>query len=225
MSVSNWEVARRFVIPGESSKGPHKGKTHANAKLTALAGLLIFLLLAIEGVTIPFIGQLFTVHTFIGWVLLPPILLKMASTSYRFVMYYIGNPRYSKAGPPKPLLRVLAPLIVISTTLLMWSGIEMVLIGPYSPDVRLWSEIHKGSFIIWFGLMTIHVLAYFTKAGSLALPELNRRPGAHSVRISGRTARIVLVTGSLVVGVLLGLFEWHLAAPWVTLFHGHLKIH
>ena len=225
MSVSNWEVARRFVIPGEPAKGSHKGKTHANAKLTALAGLLIFLLLAIEGVTIPFIGQLFTVHAFIGWVLLPPILLKMVSTSYRFVMYYIGNPRYSKAGPPKPLLRILAPLIVISTTLLMWSGIEMVLIGPYSPDVRLWSGIHKGSFIIWFGLMTIHVLAYFTKAGSLALPELNRRPGAHSVRISGRTARIVLVTGSLVVGVLLGLFEWHLAAPWVTLFHGHLKIH
>lgn len=225
MSVSNWEVARRFVIPGEPSKGSHKGKTHANAKLTALTGLLIFFLLAIEGVTIPFIGQLFTIHTFIGWVLLPPILLKMASTSYRFVMYYIGNPRYSKAGPPKPLLRVLAPLIVVSTTLLMWSGIEMVLTGPNSPNVRLWSGIHKASFVFWFGLMTIHVLAYFMKAGSLALPELNRKPGAHSVRISGRTARIVLVTGSLIIGVLLGLFEWHLAAPWVTLFRGHLKIH
>ncbi|MDA8080811.1 MAG: hypothetical protein M0Z96_04255 [Actinomycetota bacterium] len=225
MSVSNWEVARRYVIPGEPPKGSPKGKTHANAKLTALTGLLIFVLLAIEGVTIPFIGPLFTVHAFIGWVLLPPILLKMASTSYRFVMYYIGNPRYSKAGPPKPLLRILAPLIVVSTTLLMWSGIEMVLTGPGSPNVRLWSVIHKGSFIIWFGLMTIHVLAYFMKAGSLALPELNRRPGAHSVRISGRTARIVLVSGSLIIGLLLGLFEWHLAAPWVTLFRGHLKIH
>lgn len=224
MSVSNWEIARKFVAPEDPPLGSPKAKTHANTKLTALTGLLIFFLLALEGVTIPFIGKLLTVHVFIGWVLLPPILLKIVSTSYRFIMYYIGDPRYTKAGPPKPLLRMLGPLIAVTTALLMWSGIEMVLIGPHSPDARLWGTIHRAAFILWFGFMTVHVLAYFLKAGSLALPELNRRPGVHSVRIPGRTIRIALVAGSLAIGIILGLTQWHLTAPWVTLFSRHLKI-
>jgi len=225
LSVSNWEVAKKFIAPEDSSRGSRKNKTHANAKLTALTGLLIFFLLAIEGMTIPFIRQLFTLHAFIGWVLLPPILLKIISTSYRFVMYYIGNPKYTKAGPPKPLLRVLGPLIIITTTLLMWSGIEMMLNGPNSSAVRVWSGIHKASFVFWFGFMAIHVLSYFFKAGSLALPEVSRRPGAHSVRIPGRNLRLALVTGSLIVGIVLGMLEWHLTSPWLTLFGSHLKIH
>ena len=224
MSVSNWEIARKFIAPEDRPPGSSKGKTHANTKLTALTGLLIFFLLAAEGVTIPFIGKLLTVHVFIGWVLLPPILLKIVSTSYRFVMYYIGDPRYTKAGPPKPLLRILGPLIVVTTAVLMWSGIEMVLIGPQSPDASFWGTIHRAVFIVWFGFMAIHVLAYFLKAGSLALPELNRRPGAHSVRIPGRTVRIALVGGALVIGIILGITQWHLTAPWVALFSRHLKL-
>lgn len=224
MSVSNWDIARKFVTPEDLPAGSDKSKTHANTKLTALTGLLIFFLLAVEGVTIPFIGSLFTVHAFVGWVLLPPILLKIASTSYRFVMYYIGNPRYAKAGPPRPLLRILGPLIVLTTALLMWSGIEMVLVGPHSPSVGTWSAIHKASFVFWFGFMTIHVLAYFLKASSLALPELNRKPGAHSIRIPGKNVRIVLVAASLAIGIVVGLLEWHLTGPWVEIFSNHLKI-
>lgn len=225
MTVSNWEIARKFVAPESPPPGSPKGKTHANTKLTALTGLLIFILLALEGVTIPFIGKLFTLHAFIGWVLLPPILLKITSTSYRFVMYYIGNPRYAKAGPPKPLLRVLGPLIVLTTVLLMWSGIEMVLLGPSNPSVRLWGAIHRATFVFWFGFMTIHVLAYFFKAGSLALPELNRKPGAHSIRIPGRNVRVGLVLVALVIGIVIGLIEWHLAGPWSTALSHHFKIH
>ncbi len=224
MAVSNWEIAKRFVVPEDPHPASHGSKTHANTKLTALTGLLLFCLLAAEGVTIPFIGKLLSFHVFIGWVLLPPLLLKIASTSYRFVMYYTGNARYTKAGPPKPLLRILGPLIVISTTLLMWSGIELVLLGPSSPDARIWGAIHRATFVFWFGFMTIHVLAYFIKAGSFALPELNRKPGAHSMRTPGRTLRITAVAASLVAGIIIAVAEAHLATPWVTLLGHHLKI-
>ncbi len=224
MAVSNWEIARRFVAPDDPPPGSHKAKTHFNTKLTALTGLMIFVLLAAEGVTIPFIGKLVALHVFIGWVLLPPILLKIVSTSYRFVMYYTGNPRYVKAGPPKPLLRILGPLVIVSTTLLLWSGIELVLVGPHGPNALLWGAIHRATFVFWFGFMTIHVLAYFLKASSLALPELNRKPGAHSIRIPGRTLRIALVAASLVVGIIIGIVEWHMSVPWSTLLSHHLKL-
>ncbi|NNN19974.1 MAG: hypothetical protein HKL84_09005 [Acidimicrobiaceae bacterium] len=224
MSVSNWEITKRFLTPENPKIGSSNSKTHPNTKLTAMTGLLIFFLLAAEGATIPFIGKLFTLHAFIGWVLLPPILLKIASTSYRFAMYYLGNPKYTKAGPPKPLLRLLGPLVVITTALLMWSGIELVLLGPLNPSTALWRNIHRASFVLWFGFMAIHVLAYFLKAGSLALPELSRRPRAHSIRTPGKNLRLALVAGSLVIGVILGMVEWHLTGPWIALYHNHLKI-
>lgn len=216
MSISNWDVTKRAITPEPIRSGSPKAKTYANTKLTALTGLLIFILLALEGVTIPFIGPLLTIHVFIGWVLLPPILLKIASTTYRFAMYYTGSARYVKAGPPKPLLRVLAPLVIIFTTLLMWSGIEIVLIGPSGANIGLWRTIHKASFIVWFGIMAIHVLAYFLKAGSFALPELTRAPGSHSVQVPGRNIRLALVVGSLVLGIIIGLMQWHLATSWIA---------
>ncbi|TAN24164.1 MAG: hypothetical protein EPN30_06855 [Actinomycetota bacterium] len=223
LSVSNWETVKRVASPKNGSHISGETATHANTRLTALTGLLIFLLLAAEGVTVPFVGQLFTLHAFIGWLLLPPILLKISSTSYRFVMYYVGNPRYTKAGPPKPLLRIIGPLIIITTTLLMWSGIEMVLIGPHGSNIAFWGTIHKASFIFWFGLMAVHVLAYFLKAGTLSISELARRSGAHSVRTSGRLIRLAVVAGSLVLGAILGLHQWHLTGPWVAMFADHQK--
>lgn len=216
LSISNWEVTKRAITPEPISRRSPKAKTYANTKLTALAGLLIFVLLAFEGVTIPFIGPLLSIHVFIGWVLLPPILLKIASTSYRFTMYYTGNPRYVKAGPPKPLLRVLGPLIVLFTTLLMWSGIELILIGPNGASIGMWRTIHKVSFVLWFGLMAIHVLAYFLKAGMFALPELSSGTGSHAVQVPGRKIRLALVGGSLALGIIIGLLQWHLTTAWIA---------
>lgn len=219
MSVSNWEIAKKIIGPEQFGEKSPKVRTLANTKLTALTGLLIFALLAIEGVTIPFIGPLFSIHAFVGWVLVPPVLLKIISTSYRFVMYYTGNSRYVKAGPPKPLLRVIGPLIVVTTTILLWSGIEMVLLGPTGPGTKTWFQIHRIDFVLWFGLMTIHVLAYFLKAGSFALPEIAKPSGTHVGTIPGRNIRLILVSASLIIGIILGFKEWHLAANWVYAFH------
>lgn len=224
LSISSWEQARRFVSAEAQPEKPSKGKTRFNSRLTALAGLLLFALLALEGVTVPFVGKLLTLHVFIGWVLLPPILLKLASVTYRFVMYYTGNPAYVKAGPPKPYLRLLAPVIVLTTAILMWSGIEMVMIGPTGSGIRLWSTIHKASFVLWFIVMAVHVLSYFLKASTVSLPDLARRSGAHTSRTPGKALRIVLVIGSLVVGVALGIHEWPHATAWVAQMTNRRKL-
>ena len=71
-----------------------------NARLTGGVAAALLVLLAAEGATIPFIGQLLGPHIFIGMLLIPPILLKLASTGYRFARYYSGNPPFVRKGRP-----------------------------------------------------------------------------------------------------------------------------
>jgi hypothetical protein len=71
---------------------------------------VLLILLAVLGVTILRIGQLISVHLFLGLLLIGPVGLKMASTGYRFVRYYTGSPTYRRKGPPETWLRMLAPL-------------------------------------------------------------------------------------------------------------------
>ena len=59
---------------------------------------LLIVLLAFLGVTILRIGQVVSVHLFVGLLLLGPVAIKMASSSYRFVRYYTGNAAYRKKG-------------------------------------------------------------------------------------------------------------------------------
>ena len=52
-----------------------RGGADGNARLTALTALVLLLLLAAEGATIPFIGSLLTPHIFLGVLLIPPVLV------------------------------------------------------------------------------------------------------------------------------------------------------
>src|ERR1700693_580151 len=92
------------------------GGAAGNARLTALSGALLLVLLAVEGATIPFLRSLLSVHIFVGMLLLGPVALKLGSTGYRMIRYYTRDREYVEAGPPAPLMRVLvAPVLVIST--------------------------------------------------------------------------------------------------------------
>jgi hypothetical protein len=53
----------------------------ANSRLTASNAVVLLVLLAAEGVTILRVRELLTPHVFIGMVLIPPVLVKMASGS------------------------------------------------------------------------------------------------------------------------------------------------
>jgi hypothetical protein len=198
------------------------GAVEGNARLTATTGIVLLVLLFVEGMTLLSIRGLFTVHAFVGLLLIPPILLKMASTGYRFVQYYTGNRRYRESGPPQIILRIIAPFLVVATVVLFATGVILIALGPPSQDS--WRTLHTLSFLAWFALMTVHVLAYLGRAPRLALADL--RP-AHTSGPQGATAGIVtrqsLVAGSILLGLVVAIvaIPWEASwVNWLSAFHG-----
>lgn len=184
-----------------------------NARLTGMTAVVLFVLLGIEGVTILGIHRLLSWHLFIGFVLIPPVLLKMASTGYRFGRYYTGNRRYRLAGPPLPLLRLIAPVVVASTVVLFATGIELWLFGRQLGS--LWLRAHQLSFIIWFGATGVHVLGYLVRAPLLATADLRSGPA-----VPGGATRRYAVGAAILLGVVLAIATTRYATPFV-LFGEH----
>jgi hypothetical protein len=183
-----------------------------NARLTGGAAVLLLALLALEGMTIPLIGTLRGPHIFIGMLLIPPVLLKLGSTGYRFLRYYAGSPAYVRNGPPPLPLRLLAPLVVLASIALFATGVLALVAGPPSSTLIF---LHKASFVVWFGAMTVHVLAHVLKVPSLALPDW-RRHGGREARLAGAGARIALLGGSVAAGLALAMATVSVAGPWLS---------
>lgn len=185
----------------------------ANARITGGAAVALLVLLAIEGATIPFIGELLGPHVFVGMLLIPPVALKLASTGYRFARYYAGSPPYRRKGPPPWPMRALAPGVVLATLALFGTGVALLLAGPdHSGQLEL---LHKASFIAWFALMTAHVLGHVLEVPALALPDW-RRGGGREARLAGAGLRLALLSTALVAGMALALATISLAGPWLS---------
>ncbi len=187
------------------------GGVAGNARLTGLTAVALLLLLAAEGATIPLIGQLKEEHILIGMLLIPPVLLKLASTGYRFSRYYTGNPPYVRKGPPALPLRLLAPGVVLTTVALFATGVAILLAGPPSSTLVL---LHKVSFIAWFAFMAAHVLGHVLELPRLALPDW-RRHGPPAARLGGSGARLALLGLALAAGVALAAISVPLAGAWL----------
>lgn len=184
-----------------------------NARLTGGAAVALLVLLAAEGLTIPFIGRLVGPHVFIGMLLIPPVLLKLGSTGYRFARYYTDSPAYRRKGPPSLPMRVLAPGVVLTTVSLFATGVALTLAGPENGGPLMF--LHKASFIAWFGLMTIHVLGHILEVPSLAMPDW-RRSGGREAALAGSGLRLALLGASLVAGLALALATLSIADPWLS---------
>lgn len=139
-----------------------------NERVTAAAAAVLFVLLAAEGATLLSIRRLLSPHVFIGMLLIPPIAVKLGSTGWRFVRYYRGAPEYRRKGPPLLPMRLLAPVVVVSTVVLFATGVAMVAVGHGRGPVLL---LHKASFVVWFAATAIHVLAYLPKVPRLAFAD------------------------------------------------------
>lgn len=193
--------------PQESALvGAREDGVAGNARLTAALGALLLVLLAAEGATIPFIGQLRVEHILIGMLLLGPVAAKLASTGYRFARYYLGSPAYVTKGPPQIALRLLAPGVVFTTVALFGTGVALLLVG--RNDQLLF--LHKASFIAWFGLMTIHVLGHILELPGPAFADW-RRDGP---RLAGAAYRLVAVATALALGGALAVLSFSAAGSW-----------
>jgi hypothetical protein len=188
------------------------GGTDGNEQLTAAAGVVLLVLLAVIGVTIPFIGQMISVHLFVGLLLLGPVLVKMASTGYRFARYYTHDPAYRQKGPPELIMRLIAPVVVVASVVVFVSGILLLFAGPNGRDQML--TIHKVSFIVWGAFTALHVLGHLQRMpNSLrAVRASDDLPGPRP----GASGRWIALVGSVVGGLVLALVLIPQFGPWTA---------
>jgi hypothetical protein len=182
------------------------GGSDGNERLTAANAVVLLVLLAAEGATIVAIGQLLVPHVFLGFLLIPPVALKMASTAWRMTSYYRRSDEYLRRGPPPWLLRFLvAPAVVVTTVVLFGSGVALVATGRRG----LLLGLHKVSFVAWFAAMTVHVLGHV-----LELPRAAFRDWWRRDTLGGRRARQLLLGGALAAGAVLAVLTLPLADHW-----------
>lgn len=190
-----------------------RGGVEGNRRLTATSALVLLVLLAAEGATIPFVGRHLTLHIFLGLVLVPPVALKLATTGWRFARYYLQDAEYVRRGPPHAFLRLLvAPLTVASTLILFGTGVALVVVHPQR---GLIVGLHKASFVVWFGAMGVHVLAHVLKVPRLARAD-------YLGGTEGMWLRQFAVAAALVAGVVVAIVALPAAhdwAHWAALHH------
>jgi hypothetical protein len=175
------------------------GGTDGNERLTSTTGAVLIVLLAVLGLTIIRNKQLIWLHLFLGLALLGPVVLKLASTGYRFVRYYMNDPAYRAKGPPEALMRTTAPLVVVSTVVVFVTGILLLIDGPRSRSQ--FGEIHKVSFIVWLVFIGVHILGHLPgMAGSLRTASAD---GELTLSSPGSAGRWITLAGALVVGFVL----------------------
>ena len=190
-------------------RAPEAG-VDANERWTSSAAVILFVLLAVEGVTVVQVRSLLRPHVFVGIVLLPPIMVKLTSTLYRFVRYYQGAPAYRQKGPPHWVLRLLGPGVVALTVILFGSGVALMLAGPGWHRSLL--TVHKASFILWFAAMTVHVLGHLPETVKLGVPDWVPTRG----RVRGAGTRRAVLLASLAVGVVGGVVMLGRVGPYLA---------
>lgn len=193
------------------------GGPEGNERLTATSGFVLLLLLAVEGATLA-LRSLLSVHIFVGLLLIPPVAVKLASTGWRFVRYYSGNSSYRLRGPPQIVLRLLAPVLVAATMVLFGTGVALIVTGPASGFLL---ALHKASFLVWFILMVVHVLAYLGRV--LRLFPADWRRGERSV--AGTIVRRYTVGAAIVAGLVVGLATIPAQGPWLHWARMHHPLH
>jgi len=185
------------------------GGVAGNERLTAWTGVVLLIGFAVEGITVLRIGPLLTLHFFVGLLIIGPVLLKIASTGYRIARYYAGSAPYVRRGPPALYLRLLGPLVIATSVAVLGTGVTLGIVGP---DHGSWLFLHKASFILWLGVMALHVLAHIWR-----LPRILRNPdGGQPLRLPGGATRWLLVAASLAGGLVIALLAVHLAGPWAA---------
>jgi hypothetical protein len=189
------------------------GGPEGNERLTALTGVVLLVLFAAEGVTLLELGRLLYWHYVIGFLLIGPVCLKIASTVFRFSRYYTRHEPYVRKGPPHPLLRVIGPFIVLSTIAVLGTGVLLAV--QHTSQTYFGFQVvflHKLSFVAWAALMTIHVLAYLPRLPRLLAADA--APGRTARAVGGRGLRYALVVLALGAGAIIAAWGGHLSGSW-----------
>ena len=213
MDVRAMSVEAVVVATGREQRRdeirPGTGGPAGNAALTAWTGLLLLVLFVVELVTLLDVRGLLSWHVAVGTLLIPPALLKTGSTGWRMIGYYLGRRPYRRSGPPPMLMRLLGPLVVLSTLAVLGTGVALVLVGPASGRTGLITVagqsigllmLHKAAFLVWAGATGLHVLGRAVPALRLTVHAGRTGP------VSGtglRVVAVVLALGGMAIVALL----------------------
>jgi hypothetical protein len=201
------ETAENFMNL-TARKAPDQNEKDAavagNARLTGTTAAVLLPLLCVQLATVVMgVKGVLTLHVLIGFLLVPPLLVKIGSVSWRFLRYYQHDEAYRRRGAPPLLLRVLGPLFLLATLVLFVSGIVLLLApsafgGPHGTMFY----IHDASFYIWLLLGIAHVLAHARDLRHLAGKDFARRTRA---AVPGARLRQFALLTSLAAGLALAL--------------------
>jgi len=196
---------------------PSRLNPDGNERLTAAVGLVLVVLTVVELATLLLgLHQFLSLHVFIGFVLIPPVLLKLASTGWRFMRYYTRSEPYRSKGAPQLTMRLLAPLLVASTVVLFGSGVAMGILHGHSLAVA--RQLHGPASVIWLILLGVHVLAYLKRALISSTHDITAVSRA-SVR--GASVRSYVLAVAIVAGVVVGAATVPAQHAWVHLPRKH----
>ena len=200
---------------------PRTGGPAGNAQLTAWMGLLLLVLLAAELVTLLDVSSFISWHIAIGVLLIPAALVKTATTGWRIARYYSGSRPYRTAGPPPLLLRLLGPLVVLTTLAVLGSGVALIALGRDASRVRVITvlgkdisavTVHQACFLVFAVVTGVHILARLLPAMRLSLAAGPRG-------IDGAAPRVALVAVTLAVAAVGAALALALSHGWVGADH------
>ncbi|MDT5025119.1 MAG: hypothetical protein QOE61_1545 [Micromonosporaceae bacterium] len=194
------------------------GGPAGNARLTAWTGVLLLVLFIAELVTLLDVRQLVSWHVVIGVLLVPPALLKTGSAGWRILRYYTGHRPYRDAGPPPLLLRILGPLVVISTLAVLASGLALIVAGPDNSRyvlVQAFGQrvdalgIHQATFAVWAVATGLHTLGRILPALRLTvIAQTTPRP------VPGRYWRVSAMVVTLIAAAIAAPLVLGAAGAW-----------
>jgi hypothetical protein len=204
-----------LAVEGERSlnEGSERMNPDGNERLTATVGVVLIVLTVVELATLLFGLQRFlSLHVFVGLVLIPPIVLKLGSTGWRFSRYYTRAAAYRIKGAPRFAMRLLAPLLVAATVVLFGSGVAMGFLHGHSLQIA--RRVHGPASVAWMLLLGVHVLVYLKRALATAKDDVDP---ASRFAVRGAGARAVLLAAAIVSGLLVGLGSLSVQHRWLHL--------
>ena len=133
-------------------------------------------------------------------------LAKKVTTTWRMLRYYGRNVDYRRAGPPPLLLRLLGPLVVLTSLAVLGTGLALIALGS-NEGGRLGSfagfrldalTLHKAAFVLWLVVTSLHTLGRVVPAALIAGKRIGPRV------VPGGGLRIVVLALIIAVSVLTG---------------------
>jgi hypothetical protein len=208
---------------------PGGGGPAGNARLTAWTGLALLVLFLVELATLLNLDGLIGWHVVVGVLLVPPALLKTATTGWRIVRYYTHGRAYRTAGPPPLFLRVLGPLVVVGTLAVLGTGLALIAVGPdagRTPFLVVLGfgvsalALHQATFVVWAVVTGLHVLGRLVPAVRIVATGPDAGPS-----VPGRISRSVVLALTLVVAGVAAVVLLRLSGPWLTDMSHHFGHH